>query len=324
MNNILKFEQDYKPDKVLWWYTRESFFYKTLNAILRNENIHMMFLFRGYIADMERQLRYHQTDDLLKVYRGQLMLNDERKKLEQRCGQFISVNSFFSTSNNDKQARSFLYSSSAAVNLDPVLFEIDADPKMATTKPFADVSKHSDFPGESEILFVPGSIFRLISVTSSSDGKIWIIRMSLCSDNEHSLKQVLMYMKQQVVGNGDTTLRTLGKVLWKMGKLDLAEQYFIRLLKELSPYDPLQCELYEDLGELAGQAGDYDKSVEWHQKSLALKNSFRAATVSSNKLVSNSMGKFNRMRATVLPYEIVFEHLVEERRSQNATISSIM
>ncbi|CAF3834701.1 unnamed protein product, partial [Rotaria sp. Silwood1] len=57
-----------------------------------------------------------------------------------------------------------------------------------------------------------------------------------------------------------------------MGKLDLAEQYFTRLLKELSPNNPLLGKLYKDLGELASLTGDYDKSVQWHQKSLALKN----------------------------------------------------
>ncbi|CAF1565421.1 unnamed protein product, partial [Rotaria sordida] len=62
--------------------------------------------------------------------------------------------------------------------------------------------------------------------------------MTLCSDDEHDLKEVLMYMKQQLV-SGETNLRTLGKILWEMGKLDLAKQYFTRLLKELSPNDPL-------------------------------------------------------------------------------------
>ncbi|CAF3311750.1 unnamed protein product, partial [Rotaria sp. Silwood2] len=34
LSNLREFNQDYSPNQVLWWYTRESFFYKTLNAVL--------------------------------------------------------------------------------------------------------------------------------------------------------------------------------------------------------------------------------------------------------------------------------------------------
>ncbi|CAF1450252.1 unnamed protein product, partial [Rotaria sordida] len=149
---------------------------------------------------------------------------------------------------------------------------------MVTTKPFADISKHSEFADESEVLFMIGSIFRLNSINHNDADKMWIIRMTLCSDDEHNLKQVLIHMRQQI-GGGETNLQTLGKVLWKMGKLDLAEKYFNRLLKELSPNDPLLSSLYEDLGELASQAGNYDMSVQWHQKLLAIKIPLRASSV---------------------------------------------
>ncbi|CAF5228654.1 unnamed protein product, partial [Rotaria magnacalcarata] len=34
LSNLREFREDYSPKKALWWYTRESFFYKTLNAAL--------------------------------------------------------------------------------------------------------------------------------------------------------------------------------------------------------------------------------------------------------------------------------------------------
>ena len=57
LNNLREFEEEYSSNKVLWWYTRESFFYKTLNAALRTQNIHMIFLFREFISDIHRQLQ---------------------------------------------------------------------------------------------------------------------------------------------------------------------------------------------------------------------------------------------------------------------------
>ncbi|CAF3916454.1 unnamed protein product [Rotaria sp. Silwood1] len=306
LSNLREFQKDYSPDKVLWWYTRESFFYKTLNAVLRTENIHMIFLFRGFISDIQRQLKYHQAKNPLRVYRGQRISSDELETLKQCRGQFISVKSFFSTSTDEKNALSFLNASDNTNNLESVLFEIVADPKVTTTKPFADISADSEFPGESEILFMLGSIFRLDNIDYSNDNQVWIIRMTLCSEKEHDLKNVLMSMKQQL-GTGETNLRTLGKVLWEMGKFDLAEQCFTRLLKELPPNDPLLGDLYEDLGKIASHAGDYDKSVQWHQKSLALKNPNVLTGILNDDERSYSRGTFIE-RKSYLETDILYKN----------------
>ncbi|CAF1478908.1 unnamed protein product [Adineta steineri] len=277
LNNLLEFQQDYSPNKVLWWYTKESFFYKILNTALRTQNIHMIFLFRSFIYDIYRQLQKYQSKKVVRVYRCQLMSNDELNNLKQNIDQFISVNSFFSTSDERSTALFLLGDITTQIDLERVLFEIDADPKIVNTKPFADISQHSDFPDESEVLFMIGSIFRLNSIDRGDD-QIWIIKMTLCNDDEHDLKQVLMYMKQQIE-NEETNLRRLGNVLWEMGKFDLAEKYFNRSLKQLPSNDPLHISLYEDLGKLASQTGDYDMSMKWRQKLLTFK--------AENSLASN-------------------------------------
>jgi tetratricopeptide (TPR) repeat protein len=291
LDNLREFEQGYSPNKVLWWYTRESFFYKILNAALRSQNIHIIFLFRECISDIHHQLEKYQSKNILQVYRSQLMSRDEVDNLKKYIGQFISVNSFFSTSKKRTTALFFLGDTTSSIDLERVLFEITADPKVVNTKPFADISKHSEFADELEVLFMLGSIFRLESI-NRNDNQIWIIRMTLCSDDEHDLKQVLMYMKQQI-GSGETNLRILGKILSEMGKFDLAETYYNRLLKELSPNDLLLGNLYEDLGKLASQRGDYDMSVQWHQKSLAIKNTNQLRDNLNVGERNNSISKLN-------------------------------
>ncbi|CAF0723061.1 unnamed protein product [Adineta steineri] len=176
----------------------------------------------------------------------------------------------FSTSKERTTALFYLGDITTKIDSERILFEIDADPKIVNTKPFANISKYSYFPVESEVLFIIGSIFRLNNINRNDD-QIWIIKMTLCNDDEHDLKQVLVYMKQQIKSK-ETNLQTLAKLLWKMGKLDLAEKYFNRLLQELPTNDPLLSRLYKDLGGLASQTGDYDMSVQWHQKYLAIKN----------------------------------------------------
>ncbi|CAF2191206.1 unnamed protein product [Rotaria magnacalcarata] len=94
--------------------------------------------------------------------------------------------------------------------------------------------------------------------------------MSLCSDNEHNLRKILVGMKKQN-GIGDTTLGTLGKLLWKMGKLGLAEKFYERFVQELLSNDPSLITLYADLGDITSQSGGYDKSIWWHKKSVEIK-----------------------------------------------------
>ncbi|CAF3016149.1 unnamed protein product [Rotaria sp. Silwood2] len=236
LDNLREFENSYTSDMALWWYTRESFFYKTLNAALRKQNIHMIFLYRSFIADIYRQLQHYQLQRSIRVYRSQLMSIDELDYLKQNIGQFVSVNSFLSTSKQRLIADFYIGDKTQQINLQRVLFVIDANPKVISAKPFADISTFSHFADESEVLFMLGSIFHLNSAYQDGD-KVWIIGMSLCGDDEHNLKEVLTDMKKQN-GTGETSLRALGKLLWTMGKLDLAEQYYNRLLEEISPNDP--------------------------------------------------------------------------------------
>ena len=286
LENLQKFEKDYKADRVLRWYTRETFFYKSLNAALRKQNFHMIFLFRGYISDIQKELQKNQSSKLLKVYRAQNMSHEELGRLKESIGKLISINSFFSTSINYTKAMAFLDFSS---DLERVLFEIKADPKMSSTKPFADISKDSDYADEAEVLFMIGSIFRLESIVQN-EAKVWIVRMTLSSNEEHGLQQVLMYMKGQIE-SGDTTLRTLGKFLWRMGKFDLAETYLLRLLKEIESDDPLNSTLYDDLGELAALRGNFDASVRYQQKALRLKNAKQVNETNSLDALANTLSK---------------------------------
>ncbi|CAF5076513.1 unnamed protein product, partial [Rotaria sp. Silwood1] len=79
-----------------------------------------------------------------------------------------------------------------------------------------------------------------------------------------------MDMKQKL-GSRETDLRTLGRLLSEMSKFDLAEKYFIRLTEQLSLNDSLLDDLYEDLGKVAAQAGNFDKGMEWRKKAIVVK-----------------------------------------------------
>jgi tetratricopeptide (TPR) repeat protein len=222
------------------------------------------------------------------------MSSDELANLKQYIGQFISINSFISTTNERHVAIFYMGDGTPLGDLQRVLFEIDANPDVVTTKPFADISSQSDFYIESEVLFMLGSIFRLNDI-SCDDDQVWIIRMTLCGDEEHDLKQVLVHMKQQN-GTGDTNLWTLGKILWRMGKFDLAEKYFCRLLDELPMNNPSRGILYENLSEMASQQGDYDKSIQWHKKSVEIEEQTVSTDNTNLGTTSSTLSKFHQKK----------------------------
>lgn len=292
LDNIERFENEYTSEKVLHWYTKESFFYKSLNTALRTGDIHTIYLFRQFIFDMYHQLKKHQTKHKLRVYRTQMISTRELDTLKKCCGQLISINSFFSTSTTYQQALTFLDVPEDVESLEPILFEIDASPDVVIDKPFADISTFSEFSEESEVLFMLGSIFRLESAKYSRADQVSIVKMTLCNDHQHDLKDVLCHMKKQF-GSGPTNLNVLGQIMWNMGKLDLAEKYLKHFSMQLPRNDPMLRKLYEDRSKIASQRGDLNKAVKLVQESMQFNKTQLDGSPCSGKAI-NSGGKFIR------------------------------
>jgi hypothetical protein len=215
---IKEFETGYSSDRALWWYTRDSFLYRMLNRALRVQNIHLLFLFRFIIRDIEQQLERYKCQTPIRVYRAQLMSNEE-------------VQMFFSTSLDRQRARSFFSTHDSSNDDERVFLEIDADPQLENIKPFSNISLHSYYPGENEVLFMIGSVFQSMNIDRDKDG-ILIVRMKLCSNNDHYLQPLFENMQMKPVTR-KTNLLDFGNVLKHMGKWNDAENYYHRFLNEL-------------------------------------------------------------------------------------------
>jgi len=266
-----EFEKDYQKEKAVWWYTRDSFLYQVLNKALRIQNIDLLVLLRFVIGDIYQQLKQYQHQSSICVFRGQVMSIDELNALRRSINNFISINSFFSTSTNPDKALDFLPNSEITNDLCRVLFIIDADPRVVKSKPFADISLLSYFNDECEVLFMIGSIFRLTKIEKLKDKDVVTVHMELCDDDEHDLKELFDHMKKEYGGgNKEVNLHSFGKILRRMGIYDSAEKIYHRLLAELPPNDPSLADLYWDLGSVTLDKAAYDSSLEWFQKSLVI------------------------------------------------------
>lgn len=269
-SKIQQFETNYSPKKALWWYTYESFLYEILNQALRIQSIEVMYAFRFIIQDIYYKLLKHQCQQPVHVYRGQVMSKEEILVLQQSKNNLISNNSFFSTSQNRQKAMDFLNKKTLTNQSCRVLFEIDANPCVMSSKPFADISQYSAYRNEQEILFMIGCVFRLIDI-HQDDEQYWIVRMNLCRDDEHDMKILFDNMKRDYAGgNNQVDHLAFGRVLRRMGKYDLAEKFYRRLLHQIPSNHPSLADLYYSLGVVIMDIGDYQSSCQWFYKSLEI------------------------------------------------------
>ncbi len=288
---IREFQQTYSNDKVLWWYTRLNCFDKILNKALRTQDVDTIFLFQFFIRDLYQQITKCQCQYPVKVYRSQLMIDDEINSLKESVGCLISIHTFFSTVIDRNRALGFLNTCDNSNGLHRVFFEIDADPEVVIAKHFADITTHSYFPAEREVLFSIGSLFRITNVQQSND-QIWIIRMTLCSDKESDLKSLFEEMdKKYGFYDGETAFVSFSQVLREMKKFDEAEKYCHRLLRDFSSDDFLLGILYDELAEIASSKSDHSLSDQWQQKSIQIKKKTGSGSVGSSHASSNYTGK---------------------------------
>ncbi|CAF0772384.1 unnamed protein product [Rotaria sordida] len=265
---VEEFERNYSSDQSITWYTRETFLYKMLNKALRVQDIKLLYLFRFFIRDLAQQLEKNKCSSIVRVYRGQKMSKKEIEMFQNSVGQFISMNSFLSTSLKSEIAENFISNNSSDDNKN-VLFKIDADSRLKNIKAFSNITTFNDY-GEEEILFMIGSIFQVIEIKRDNN-RIWNIRLRLCSNNDDKLQSLFEYMRKKL-GNGETNLYIFAGVLHDMGKLDYAEKYYRYYLKQLPDKHPHISACYHALGIVTSEKKDFKSSLTWYNKLLEIIN----------------------------------------------------
>ncbi|CAF4473144.1 unnamed protein product, partial [Rotaria sp. Silwood2] len=269
LHNVREFKDNYKPGKVLWWYTRESFLYRMLNKALRVQDTKLLYLLRFFIFDLWKAIEKHRCSTPIRTYRSQSISEDEFRGLSNSIGKLISMSSFFSTSLDAKKALDFVDTTDG---LRQIFFDIDADPRIKGVKPFAEVSAHSAHPDEREVLMTVGSIYRILDI-SRGDGKVWTIKMRLCSEDENNMRSTLEHMKMENLVKGHEQKRLLFAArLMQMNKLNEAEKHLIHLYDTLPRDHKDIVLLYSKFGDLAFEKDDFAASLKWHQKALKRKN----------------------------------------------------
>ncbi|CAF4891223.1 unnamed protein product [Rotaria sp. Silwood1] len=259
MKIIDEFYNNYSVEISLWWYTRESLFYRILNKSLREQNIAIMYKFRFLIVDLYRQLKELQEKNVLtfdKTFRFQLMSKEELEQLKNSIGQHVSMNSFLSTT-IDRHMAEFLLSSWLSRD------------ETVTTRPFAEITTKSFFQDEKECLFMLGSVFRIKDIKLHDSDRYWLIRLKLIDENSHQLKDVFNQIKSTM--EEQTYMFSVCLLLITMNRYDEAENLFQQLFKNLAVSDVFAAgRYYQGLDAVYLAKGDYDLAITLTEKAIQL------------------------------------------------------
>ncbi|CAF1604356.1 unnamed protein product, partial [Didymodactylos carnosus] len=193
-----EFEDEYDPEKAIWWYTRESCLYRLLNKALREQDFDIIFSLRVLISDLAKQLKKehnrlirtsNNNQPVLRIYRGQAISTAELNLMKSNAEQFITMNNFLSTTFSRKTAVKFAKQVTVNNDVERILFEMEADTRLLT-KPFANIEHLSYYEEENEVLIMLGSIFRITELYYNERNNIWIAKLILCSEEDYDLKEI--------------------------------------------------------------------------------------------------------------------------------------
>ncbi|CAF1310619.1 unnamed protein product [Adineta ricciae] len=272
---IDEFEGKYRPDKAIWWYTRDCFTFQMLNQALRTLDGEVIINMGFFLHDLHKQIQQlHQAQvssyrrKPFVVYRGQGLCKTDFDQLSKTVGGLLSFNNFLSTSIKQEKSLVFTYSALGDPDKVGVLFVIIIDPNIPST-PFASIGDLSYFEDEAEILFSMHSVFRVGKIRQVGDkNKLYYeVQLQLTADDDPQLRVLTDRIESEV--GGGTGWQRLGNLLLKIRQLDKAEELYTTLLGQTSNKSD-RALYYHQLGYLKNAQGDYKMAIEYYEKALEI------------------------------------------------------
>ena len=273
-----KFEQDYRKQTPIWWYTFESFLYPMLNRALRLSNIEVIIKMGFFIGDLHRQIdELHQqqfinieSKKIFTVYRGQGMPKDEFQKVSQTKGGLIAFNNFLSTSMVEKVSMQFAQCALANADMIGVLFTMKIDSQQSTA-PFASVSEVGAYKDqENEVLFAMHTVFRIRDIKQIEDEtkRLFRVELELTNDNDEDLQMLTKRIREETCPNEQGWYR-VGAVLQKEGKTKQAEKVY-QILVQQETDESKHGRLYCRLGDCKDNQAEYKEAIRLYKKSIEI------------------------------------------------------
>ena len=272
MERINRFERDYISSDAIQWYSDDGFVFRLLNQALRTQNIDIIYKCRFMFREIRKQLQdVQQSADLPIdiVYRSQPIIRDELEKLRRSDNGLIAMSSFLSTSVDEQVAQMYLNEGPIVNDREWLLLTIHIDDQSATSSVFAYIATNglSKKPDEMEVLFVPGTVFRIETPPfRQSNENFWRMQLTLaqndqCAEINHAMNVILTARDRHPV-----SLLTIGSILAELGQSQSALRFYQMFLQQATPDFPnadynLAAITYSDIGSLYYDNGYFNKAI---------------------------------------------------------------
>ncbi|CAF4006094.1 unnamed protein product [Adineta steineri] len=269
LSQIESFRKTYTSNRAIFWYTKESFVYRLLNAALRTEDFEALYIFRFFLADLCQQLKIEHKklrikqshSPILKVYRGGHISNQELDNLKTTVGSLISLNGFISTSTDLTVAMNFIQKQKTTQNgAEKVLFIIEVD-TLSEHIICADVAEISAMQSENEVLFNMGTVFYLSEIIFDNNTQIWHVHLKATEDGIKAANDYIQLTRRELSDMNESII--FGQLFLHIGNFTMAQKYFFDLHQHLKENDKDLPSVLYHLGLTYGYQGDFDKAEDY-------------------------------------------------------------
>ena len=266
---IAEFEQNYKPEDAIRWYTSESCFYRMMNKALRVQDCETLLTLGPFISDLAASLQQEHKNFLcrtssrteFRVFRGQTIDIDELDLMRSSVGKVLSTNAFLSTTRNRLIALTFATITPPEPRKQSIIFDIRIDPQLQS-KPFGDIGQWSDGQDEGEVLIMPGALFRIDEVKKDENDGVWVVQLHLTNDDDE-LKETFSHMKATIGEEND--LDSLGRILIEMGDYEQSQKFYERMNCDLQ-MKSIRCQV--GLGKAADRQNDGEAALSHYKRAM--------------------------------------------------------
>jgi tetratricopeptide (TPR) repeat protein len=276
---IQEFQESYTADRAISWLYRDPFFRGFLDNIFKIGLIDAMYPCRVFIRDIQKQLEQHKCTSTIQVYQSEIISDEQLQNLKTFNEKIIAMKYFFLTNSDRAKALSYTSEYSSSNEYKRILFIIEANPQIENVKPFAKISSIGYNNDQNDVLFMIGSLFKIIEIQDEKDGII-NVKLTLCAnDDTNRMKQLFDQAKYRYIDeNGETDVIRFSQFLFDIGhsmrdsNLSNSGEKLIRSCLDKLPNDhPNRPRCYDALGNIYLFQGNLDLSLEWYNNSYDFK-----------------------------------------------------
>ena len=298
LTTIEEFEKNYHKHSPIWWYTKDSFIFIMLSRALQTQDIEIIIRMGFFIKDLNQQLEKLQGDTLKNLrlpivsYRSQNVSNEDFEKIKNIKGQLLSFNNFMMADTDAELSINLARHAQRTNTGVGLLFCLRVESKH-TSSAYASLHNFSHSPDKGKyILFSMHSVFRIVDM-KQIENLLWQIDLVLTTANDEHIASINELLHAETKDSAHWF--KLAELMSVIRDFDHAKDIYYALLELIPETEVLKmANIYNELGVLEDQAGDYVSALSFYQKSIDIRQKFLPPNHRSLSVAYNNMGEVQR------------------------------